>query len=143
MTTIAIVIPFVWLGWLALTDWVPMFPLNDLRSDNVRERVLAACVNYPFPLLIAAGITLGRPWSLIAATAVCALIVAGHVRSWWLPYFGLSTADQREVYQREYARTLKILPAQGHDVVIDVQHLVVGALSLIMLATTLVATLSG
>ena len=31
---------------------------------------------------------------------------------------------------------------EGHDVVIDVQHLVVGALSLIMLATTLIATLN-
>lgn len=59
-----------------------MFPLNDLRGDNVRDRVLAS-------------------------------------------------------------RTLKILAAEGHDMVIDVQHMVVGALSLIMLATTLVVTLTG
>jgi len=143
MATIAIIVPFVWLGWLVATEWVPMFPLNDLRPGNAGQRVLAACVNYPFPLLIAAGVALHHTWSLVAATALCVLILGGHVRSWWVPYFGGSTAAQREIYQREYGRTLKILPTEGHDVVIDVQHLVVGALSLLMLATTLIVTLGG
>ncbi|MEU7863589.1 hypothetical protein [Nonomuraea sp. NPDC049141] len=143
MSTIAIIVLFVWLGWLVVTEWVPMFPLNDLRPGNIGQRVLAACVNYPFPLLIAAGVALHQTWSLIAATALCVLIVGGHVRNWWLPYFRGGTAAQRETYQREYSRTLKILPTEGHEVVIDVQHLVVGALSLLMLATTLIVTLGG
>lgn len=120
-----------------------MFPLNDLRGDNVRDRVLAAAINYPFPLLIAAGVAVGRTWSLVAATGLCVLIMGGHVVNWWLPYFGISSEAQRATYRREYSRTLKILPTEGHDVVIDVQHMVVGALSLIMLATTLVVTLTG
>ncbi|MGJ6966643.1 hypothetical protein ACSDR0_32500 [Streptosporangium sp. G11] len=143
MTVIAIIVPFVWLLWLTLTEWVPMFPLNDLAPGNVRGRVLAASINYPFPLLIAAGVALHQTWSLITATALCCLIMVGHLQSWWLPYFGVSTAAQREVYRRDYARTLKILPTEGRDIVIDVQHMVVGALSLLMLATTLAATLSG
>jgi hypothetical protein len=56
---------------------------------------------------------------------------------------GISTAAQRAAYRRDYARTLKVLPTAGHDVVIDVQHLVVGALTLAMLAATLAATLGG
>ena len=136
---VAIVVPLVWLGWLALTDWVPMFPLNDLSKGNARQRLLAAAINYPFPLLIAGGVAVHQSWSLIAAAVLCVLVLAGHVRSWWLPYFGYSTAEQRELYRREYARTLKILPTEGRDVVIDVQHLVVGALSVLMLATTLTA----
>ncbi|MGP3959843.1 hypothetical protein ACTWPT_27910 [Nonomuraea sp. 3N208] len=143
MITIAIIVPFVWLAWLVLTEWVPMFPLNDLSPGNVRDRLLAAAINYPFPLLIAAGIAIQQTWSLVAAAALCGLIITGHVLSWWLPYFGVSSAAQRESYRRDYARTLKILPTKGHDVVIDVQHMVVGALSLLMLATTLTATLSG
>jgi hypothetical protein len=70
------------------------------------------------------------------------LIVAGHVASWWLPYFGLDSQAQRELYQREYSRTLKILPAEGHGVVVDVQHMVVGALALLMLVATIIVTLS-
>jgi len=30
VTVVAAVAPLVWLGWLVLTDWVPMYPLNDL-----------------------------------------------------------------------------------------------------------------
>ncbi|MCK2215047.1 hypothetical protein MF672_014805 [Actinomadura sp. ATCC 31491] len=143
MRVLATVVPGLWLAWLVLTEWVPMFPLNDLRPGNLRHRRIAAAINYPFPLLIAAGVALGRTWSLVAATALAGLIVFGHVTSWWLPYAGLSTAAQRETYRRDYARTLKVLPTAGHDVVIDVQHMVVGVLSLIMLGTTLAVTLSG
>ncbi|WP_433044369.1 hypothetical protein [Dactylosporangium sp. CS-033363] len=139
MTLIAVAVPVAWLLWLVVTEWVPMFPLNDLRAGNRRDRVLAACVNYPFPLLIAAGVALHRPWSLAVALVLCALCVAGHVRAWWVPYFGRATRGQREQYQREYARTLKILPAAGRAVVIDVQHMVVGVLTLAMAATTALA----
>ncbi|RJL35466.1 hypothetical protein [Bailinhaonella thermotolerans] len=142
MTTIAVVLPLVWLAWLALIDWVPMFPLNDLTPGNLRARVLAAVINYPFPLLIAAGVALHETWSLIAALVLCAMTFAGHLASWWVPYFGLSSAAQREVYARDYSRTLKILPTAGRAVVPDVQHMVVGVLTLAMLGTTLAVTLN-
>ena len=140
--TVAVIVPFVWLAWLVLTEWMPMYPLNDLSPGNVRQRLLAATINYPFPLLIAAGVALHQSWSQITAVVLCGLIVVGHVRSWWLPYFGGASPAQRELYLREYSRTLKILPTTGRDVVIDVQHMVVGVLSLVMLGTTLAATLS-
>ncbi|MFH8385862.1 hypothetical protein ACH4E7_33905 [Kitasatospora sp. NPDC018058] len=140
--TIAVVLPLVWLGWLVLTEWVPMFPLNDLVPGNRGPRLLAAAINYPFPLLIAGGVALDRRWSLISALVLCVLVLTGHVVSWWLPYFGFSSAAQREVYRRDYARTLKILPAEGRDVVIDVQHMVVGVLTLLMTGATAAATMA-
>lgn len=115
-----------------------MLPLSDLESSTVRERALLALASHPFLLLIAAGVALHERWSLVAATVLVALIVR-----WWLPYFGISFRAQREAYGREYLRTLKILPTEGHDVVIDVQHMVVGVLTLAMLGTTLAVTLSG
>ena len=143
MSTIAVIVPLVWLAWLIVIDWVPMYPLNDLTHANVRQRVLAGVINYPFPLVISGAVALHQTWSLIVATALCLLVLNGHVRSWWLPYFGKSSDAQRELYQREYSRTLKILPTEGRGVVIDVQHMVVGALSLLMLVTTLIVTLGG
>ena len=147
MTTIAITLPLLWLAWLALTEWVPMFPLNDLAKGNLRPRLLAAVINYLFPLFIAGCVAWHRHWTLITTVALCGLILAGHLASWWLPYLGLSSAAQRKVYARDYARTLKILPTAGHDVVPDVQHMIVGhmivgALTLAMLGTTLAATLT-
>ncbi|MBB4913120.1 hypothetical protein [Streptosporangium saharense] len=142
MTTVAIVVPFVWLAWLVLTEWVPMFPLNDLAPGNLRNRLVAASMNYPIPLLIAGGVALHQTWSLVTATVISGLVIVGHVQSWWLPYFGVSSAAQRELYRADYARTLKILPTEGRDVVIDVQHMVVGVISVVMLVTTLTATLT-
>ena len=141
MTTIATLIPLVWLGWLVVIDWVPLFPLNDLRPDNVRDRRLAALVNYPVPLLIAGAVALHHTWSLIVAVALCGLCLAGHVWNWWLPYFGPATAAQRQAYQRDYHRTWKLLPTDGRAVVIDVQHMVVGIGAVAMAATSLAVML--
>lgn len=142
MIAFGAIVPLVWLLWLVLTEWVPMFPLNDLRPDNRRQRLVAAAINYPFPLVIAAGVVVHRPWSLTVSLTLCALTVLGHVSSWWLPYFGRSTAAQRAAYRRDYARTTKILPTRGHTVVIDVQHMVVvvGLLTVAMLTSTVIAT---
>ncbi|MEU4227393.1 hypothetical protein AB0F17_24120 [Nonomuraea sp. NPDC026600] len=59
------------------------------------------------------------------------------------PYCGHFVYDVSLQRTQNHSRTLKILPTEGHDVVIDVQHLVVGALSVFMLATTLIVTLGG
>jgi hypothetical protein len=142
MIATATIVPLAWLLWLVITEWVPMFPLNDLRADNLRERRVAAAINYPFPLAIAAGVAVHRPWSLTVSLTLCALTVFGHVTSWWMPYFGRSTAAQRAAYQRDYARTWKILPTGGRAVVIDVQHLVVGLLTVAMATTTVLATVT-
>ncbi|GAA3452999.1 hypothetical protein [Dactylosporangium matsuzakiense] len=139
---LGIAVPVLWLLWLVVTDWIPMYPLNDLRRDNLRDRRLAAAVNYPFPLAVAAGVALHRPWSLTFALVLCALTVLGHLHAWWLPYFATPSAAQRERYERDYARTLKLLPTAGHGVVIDVQHMVVGALTLAMAATTVLAAVA-
>ncbi|WP_327140025.1 hypothetical protein [Nocardia sp. NBC_01327] len=138
---LAIALPLIWLAWLIATEWIPMRPLNDLTPGNVRPRLLAASINYPFPLAIAGGIALGQTWSLWTAFGLCMLILAGHLTSWWLPYFGISSAAQRDIYVRDYSRTLKILPTAGHSVVPDVQHMIVGALTVAMIAATVVQTL--
>ena len=31
-------------AWMVVTDWVPMFPLNDLTMTNRRDRVPAAAL---------------------------------------------------------------------------------------------------
>ena len=131
----------VWLGWLVLTDWVPMYPLNDLESSSVATRARRAIAIYPAGLLIVAGILLDRTWSLVVALLLAVGLVVGHVASWWMPYLGVAVQPQIEIYQREFSRTLQAVPEQGHLVGVDVQHLVAGALSVIVLGTTLLALL--
>ena len=136
MRKLAIVAPLAWLSWLVLIDWVPLFPLNDLDAISVEDRAIAALANYPVPLLIAGAVAVGRRWSDLAAVALSTLCVVGHLISWWIPYFGSATAGQRADYVRYYRDTLRFLPTAGHDVTIDVQHTVVGLLTLVMLAAT-------
>lgn len=137
---IAIFVPLLWVAWLVVTEWVPMFPLNDLESASVKDRAIAAMINYPVGLLVAAGVALHQPWSLIGAAVLSALTIVGNVVNWWLPYFGLiEFPAMRAAYRREYSRTLKIVPTEGHAVVPDVQHMIVGVLCVLMLVTTLAA----
>ena len=139
VTVVAAVVPLVWLGWLVLTDWVPMYPLNDLEHRDHHQRAVAAMTTYPAGLLISAGVLIGQGWSLATAVIVAGSVVVGHVAGWWLPYAGVSVGPQRDVYREEYSRTVSVLPRAGHEVVVDVQHMVTGILGLVMLGTSLAA----
>ena len=139
VTVVAAVVPLVWLGWLVLTDWVPMYPLNDLEHRDHHQRAVAAMTTYPAGLLISAGVLIGQGWSLATAVIVAGSVVVGHVAGWWLPYGGVSVGPQRDVYREEYSRTVSVLPRAGHEVVVDVQHMVTGILGLVMLGTSLAA----
>ena len=139
VTVIGVITPLVWLGWLVLTDWVPMYPLNDLEHRDHHQRAVAAMTTYPAGLLVSAGVLIGQGWSLATAVIVAGSVVVGHVAGWWLPYAGVSVGPQRDVYREEYSRTVSVLPRAGHEVVVDVQHMVTGILGLVMLGTSLAA----
>lgn len=143
ITLCAAAAPLVWLAWLALTDWVPMFPLNDLESSDARVRARRAMGTYPVALLIAAGVIVNQTWSLVVALVLAAGLVLGHLAYWWLPYAGVAVDPQLEIYRREYFRTVKAVPAEGHLVVVDVQHAVAGLLTFVVLVTTVFALLQG
>ena len=137
----AITATLVWLGWLVVTDWVPMSPLNDLESSSVATRARRALATYPAGLLIVAGILVDQTWSLVAALVLAIALVVGHIAYWWMPYLGVAVEPQVEIYQREFSRTVKAVPEEGHLVAVDVQHLVAGVLSVLVLAATLLALL--
>ncbi|MEW9529874.1 hypothetical protein [Microbispora sp. NPDC049125] len=140
MHTLALVTPLVLVAYLLVIDWVPLFPFNDLEVQSVRERVGAGAANYPVILAISVAAALDA--GVVALVLAC-LTMAGHLVNWWLPYFGVSFAAQRETYRREYARTWKVLPTEGRAVVIDVQHMVVGVMTVVMLVAVAVTTLGG
>jgi hypothetical protein len=135
---VAAIAPLVFVAYLVITEWVPMFPFNDLEASSRQERLDTAKINYPVGIAISGLFALGHPVSVLVAAGLTGLVVVGHVMSWWLPYFGILTFDgQREAYKREYARTLKLLPVEGHEVVPDAQHMVVGVIAIVMLVSGL------
>jgi hypothetical protein len=138
----ALTATLVWLGWLVITDWVPMYPLNDLESSSPATRGRRALATYPAGLLIVAGILVDQTWSLVLALMLAIGLVVGHIAYWWMPYFGVAVEPQVEIYRREFSRTVKAVPAEGHLVAVDVQHLVAGVLAVAVLGTTLLALLA-
>ena len=58
------------------------------------------------------------------------------------PFAAAQSHVAARLRRAEFARTWKLLPTQGHDVVIDVQHMVVGVITVVMVGTTLAAALS-
>lgn len=143
MYIIAVSAPMLWLMWMIAINWVPMSPLNNLTAENRRDRITASAINYPFLLAIIAGVVLYERWSLITSLALCVLILGRIVLNWWLPYFfGIHTAAQYEIYQRDFAATLTVLPERHNRITPDVQRMVLTALSLAMFTTTLIATLT-
>jgi hypothetical protein len=140
-STAALTATLVWLGWLVLTDWVPMYPLNDLESSSANTRARRALATYPTGLLIAAGVLVDQTWSLVVALLLAVGLVVGHITYWWLPYLGVAVRPQVEIYQREFSRTVQAVPVQGHLVGVDLQHLVAGLLGVMVLGTTLLALL--
>ena len=100
---------------------------------------MGAATTYPVGLLVSAGVLIGQSWSLAAAVILAGSVVVGHIVGWWLPYAGVSVNPQRTIYREEYSRTVSVLPRTGHDVVVDVQHMVTGVLGLVMLGTSLAA----
>lgn len=137
----AVTATVVWLGWLVLTEWVPMYPLNDLRASSRATRARRALLTYPAGLLIIIGIVLNQTWSLVMALVLAIGVVVGHVVYWWMPYIGVAVQPQVEIYQREFSRTVTAVPAEGHLVAVDAQHLVAGVLAVAVLGTTLLALL--
>ena len=77
VTIVAAVAPLVWLGWLVLTDSVPMYPLNDLEHRDHHQRAVAAMTTYPAGLLISAGVLIGQGWSLATAVILAGSVVVG------------------------------------------------------------------
>ena len=103
VTALAAVVPLVWLGWLVLTDWVPMYPLNDLEHRDRHQRAVGAMTTYPAGLLVSAGVLIGQRWSLATAVILAGSVVVGHIVGWWLPYAGVSVSPQRTIRCEEYS----------------------------------------
>lgn len=107
--------------FLALHDWVPLGRLNDVervRSQNSTANLLMTTVlsTAPFAFgLAASALYLGAtypPWLRQWLVVSYALLFAGELTAWWIPYlFGASEKRVRR-YEVMFARTHAFLPAR-------------------------------
>ncbi|WP_163510658.1 hypothetical protein [Fodinicola acaciae] len=138
-TLLAAVAAMAMLTWEIVTEWVPMYPLNDLSAQPTRLRLIAAAANYPVMAAIAVLFAVGNVVTTLIGAGLCLVVLGGHLRSWWIPYLtGRASASWQVHYERDYQRTLKLLPRRPY--MPDAQHMVVGLIAVAMVVTGVAAS---
>lgn len=119
--------------FLALHDWIDIYPLNDLATFNkhcsLRNKVLMTFINTPF-FIIYTGILLyywstPMPPYAKAYLLVCNLLFfTGIIFSWWLPYlFGWPVSQVKDLHET-HGTTHAFLPAIGNNPIPNTLHVI-------------------
>lgn len=118
--------------YVALHDWVPVPPFNDLeamrRGRSFSSRLVETIGNTA-PLGLALGLSLSRGLGG-PSFAVAVLVVAifgvyafGTLRAWWIPYLRGASPEMVAAYE-VFERTHRFLPRQPGRIVPDTLHVV-------------------
>jgi hypothetical protein len=124
---LAIVTPFVLVIYLIVTDFIDLYPFNDVsqHTKDVRKWEL---LNYFLPLLSAFCSWKGVG---IIALAVSSLFLIGNIFSWWVPYFFGCSKKQKELLEKHFGKTIKILPPIKDHPIPNLEHMPVALLIVI------------
>jgi hypothetical protein len=125
--------------WLAL-EVVDAFPWNDLRArswdDGMRYEIAVNVFQLlGYMALFATGVWLLALLSVVGYTGYLGL----QLWTWWRPYFQGATAEWQQEYTENYALTLKLVPAEMPYPAPDAQHIVLQALTAVVLIIAVVA----
>jgi hypothetical protein len=129
-------------AYLIVTDWVDLAPWNNVEDVSRRQKLLLSLTNYT-PLFFIA-FAIAQPSRILVGLALLAGVVdlLLHVAYWWLPYFRGATVEHNAEHARMFGGTTTFLPAIGDHPIPNAQHVVVGALMLAMVATSVAAAVT-
>ena len=120
----AILAQIVLLIYFLATEWLDLFPWNDVFRASARHHLVGTAVN-GLPIFVLACAFIWQAHSLMGVGVVFyALWLATQLRIWWWPYLFGASDQQREEYEKLFGRTWKFLPPIGNHPIPDAQHLV-------------------
>src|SRR4051794_34632368 len=122
--------------YLVVTDWVNLAPWNNVGDMPTRQRLLISVANYTPLLFIALAVLQESRILVTIALIVGALDLLMHIAYWWVPYLRGTTDEQRAERTSLFGGTITFLPPIGDHPIPNAQHVVVGGLMLLMVATT-------
>lgn len=131
---IAIVTPLVLALYLIVTDFIDLYPFNDI-SQHTRGVRKWELLNYFLPLLSAVYSWKGS--GAIPSLVVSSLFLIGNIFSWWIPYFFGCSKKQKQLLEKHFGRTIKILPPIKDHPIPNLEHMPVA----LLIATWQIATL--
>jgi hypothetical protein len=129
--------------YLLVTDWVSLAPWNKVEDVSVGQKLLLSLTNYTPLVFIAFAFAVAQPNRILIGLALLVGVVdlLMHIAYWWLPYLRGASAEHNKEHARMFGGTTTFLPAIGDHPIPNAQHVVVGALMLAMVVTSVVAAI--
>jgi hypothetical protein len=128
--------------YILITEWVDLFPWNDVSRSTASQKLSGSLVNaVPFALLITAFL-FDILWLRLLAVGCLVAWLGVHFAWWWAPYFWGTSETHLEQYARLFARTYRFLPPRGTNPTPTAQYVIMQVLTLINLIVAMVALLS-
>lgn len=137
-TRAAVVSQILMLVYFTITNHIDLYPWNNLTTPQLASTLTGAI---PFGLVIFAYIKHIR-WAMLVGMVHSYVWLALQLRQWWLPYLFGSTPLHRSFdwfFDNGYTETVRVLPFVEGRPIPDGQHLVLQALSLLVVITLTVA----
>src|ERR1700722_14823695 len=133
---LSIALPIILSLYLLITDFCDLFPFNDVskHTSQVRKWEL---LNYILPIIAAVCSWCTNHATSIIALLIATLYLAGHILSWWTPYFFGCSKERKQLFEDHFGRTIKILPPIKDHPIPNLEHLPVGLLIISWFAAAL------
>ncbi len=129
--------------YLLITEWVNLFPWNDVSVSTASQKLSGTLVNaVPFGLIIVAFLFDLRPLKILAI-GLFVVWLGVHFAWWWAPYFWGTSKEHMEQYARLFSRTYKFLPARGSNPIPNAQYVTLQVLTLLNTILAFIALISG
>jgi hypothetical protein len=130
-----------------ITEYVNLFPWNDVAALNIRTQIRDSFVNDLPKLLFIYAFIKGIRWLIGTSIVFYAFWLAAILNQWLIPYLfgraplgrGISTEQHMQQYRRLFSRTYKFLPPIGNHPIPDAQHVTLAVLSVVTLICVTVA----
>jgi len=123
--------------YLQATEWINLYPWNDIRAGNGQEQTDIIIA------LVTAGLVAALWWggriAALLATALMGIWGWLQVSSWWIPYIAGATPQWKRIYAKWFAGGVHILPKTENHLPPDANHLVLHILILIAFVLSLAA----
>ncbi|WP_027346896.1 hypothetical protein [Hamadaea tsunoensis] len=152
MLAAALILILAAVAYFVVTTLVDLYPLNNVRDARRAEQRTEILANAPVmtlpAVLLALAAAISSPAFGYAAGALEALIVAGGLILWWMPYLAGRTAPWAtagtgvtwsELHSRTYAQTIIVLPRIGDRPRPNLEHMILHSLILAAAITTFAA----
>jgi hypothetical protein len=147
---ISIILQFTIILYWEITQYVNLFPYNDVVGLNFHDNFAASLANDVPKIFIIIVFLVGlrwlkNPWFpwFVASSVIYYMVFLGiQLSIWWGRYLFGASAEELQDYNEKFGDTIKILPSFRNHVPPDLQHLVLQTITITIIIVTMIATVA-